>query len=523
MTETKGWRLPEGFLFGVCNSPYHSEGGYNTPDGPHNNWSAWEAAGIIERSGETNRFWDDWRPQIETAARAGLNLFRMGFDWARLQPASSPDEGPEPAWDEQAFDRYAEIVGAVYDAGMEPCITLHHFTHPAWLGPHVWIDDANVALFIGYTRRAVGEVNARLVRAGYPPIWMYVTFNEPFNALAGPYLFGDAPPGNVRRDEAAFETATVNMLTAHVHCYDLIHDLYAANGWREPHVAFNIVSYSVYEIDQWYLDVVRARSLGVRREQLPAFLKARRHAFNAAMNPLARQRLDPFQRWYWATVRSRYQTMYHRFDLGALLDAIYASPRARKLDYIGIDCYDPFALAAVSFADVYQRPPAPAGIGGERFDWTRLAFDPASMREHLRHHGVGLGDLPLYVLEITIGHNQPRGGRAEPRPDGMTRDRLLQESLREVVALLRAGTPLQGYLYWTLCDNYEWGTYRSRLGLVEYDYERHQIKETDAFGVPTLALFHDLITALRAGDPEAIEQTLGAADAPAHSASGGQR
>ena len=31
------------------------------------------------------------------------------------------------------------------------------------------------------------------------------------------------------------------------------------------------------------------------------------------------------------------------------------------------------------------------------------------------------------------------------------------------------GVPVIGYLYWTLTDNYEWGTYHSRFGLYRVD------------------------------------------------------
>jgi beta-glucosidase/6-phospho-beta-glucosidase/beta-galactosidase len=505
--------LPEGFLFGVCNSPYHSEGGYNTLTGPHNNWSIWEQNGWIERSGDTNRFWTDWQPHIDAAQSAGLNVFRMGIEWARLQPASAPDEAPAPAWDPTAVDRYAEILAAVYRAGMEPCITLHHFTHPGWLGPLMWTDAAKVARFLDFVRYAVGEVNARLATAGFPAIRHYVVFNEPYNALAGPYLFGDAPPGTIKDDRAGFGQATVAMLRAYVEAYDLIYDLHEAHGWRAPHVGFNIVSYSLYELDKWYLDVVRAPALGVPRAQVPDHLAAQRAAFEAALHPLARARLTPTKLAYWQAIAEHNRALYAGFDLEPLLDALYRSPRARKLDYIAIDCYDPFVFATLGAAAAAAPEPA-RPIGADRFDWTKLSFDPDVTREHLRLHGRDLTDIPLYVLETTIGHNHKRGGPPEPRPDGLTVAVFLRRMLSECVRLIRDGIPLHGFLYWTLCDNYEWGTFTSRLGLVEYDYKQHLIKDTDAFGAPNLRQFADLIGVLRAGDQALIEATFAPSRAP---------
>jgi 6-phospho-beta-galactosidase len=498
------FKLPEGFIFGVCNSPYHSEGGYNTENGPHNNWSLWEQEGYIEISGSTNRFWDDYMPHINKATETGLNTFRMGFEWGRVQPSSNPHAAPDPDWDDSAFDRYAEIVGAVYDAGMEPCITLHHFTHPAWIGPYLWDNEANVDKFMGYIEKTITEVNSRLVSAGHPAIRFYVTFNEPFNALHGPYISGGAPPGRSDEDVAAFGRATVNMLWAHAKTYDFIHDLYQTNGWRQPHVGYCIVSYSLYELDKMYLDVMRAPSLGVEQTELDSWLVARRAAFDRDFEPLARRRLTDTQLEYWNKLKNEYWQMYAGFDYSKLFDTLYRSSRSNKLDYIAIDCYDPFAI--VTLADIFDKSEKEGDdtIGGDRFDWTKLAFYPDIVREHLRLHGKELTDIPLYILETTIGNNQPKFGEPESRPDGLTRAIFLKEILRESIQLIQDGIPLQGFLYWTLCDNYEWGTYTSRLGLVEYDYQNDVIKDTDAFSAPNLKIFKKLIAAMQSNDPAKI-------------------
>lgn len=503
-----GFTLPEDFVFGVCNSPYHAEGGYNTKDGPHNNWSVWENTGAIEKSGEANRFWDDYVPHINKARETGLNTFRMGFEWGRVQPSSSPYEAADPTWDDAAFDRYADIVSAAYAVGMEPCITLHHFTHPAWIGPYLWDDDAKVEKFLAYIEKVIIEVNTRLVSAGHRAISFYVTFNEPFNALHGPYISGGAPPGRSEEDVEAFGKATVNMLWAHVKTYDFIYDLYQTMGWRQPHVGFCIVSYSIYELDKMYFDIIRAPSLGIKQAAVNSFLQANKATFNQDFEPLARERLNDSQFEYWNKLKVVYGQMYSQFDYSKLLNTMYESRRPSKLDYIAIDCYDPFAI--VTLADMFNKSEKTGDdtIGGDRFDWTKLAFYPDIVREHLRIHGKDLADIPLYILETTIGHNQPKFGQPEPRPDGLTRAIFLKEILRESIQLIQDGIPLKGFLYWTLCDNYEWGTYTSRLGLVEYDYENHLIKDADAFGEPTLQIFANLIASLQSNDSDKIKQAF---------------
>jgi beta-glucosidase len=93
---------PENFFFGVANAPYLCEGGYNTPEGIKNSYGVLEASGTIERSGEAVRFWVHYEEQIKLAAALGLNAFRMGIDWARIQPTIKLEPHAPPAWDETA-------------------------------------------------------------------------------------------------------------------------------------------------------------------------------------------------------------------------------------------------------------------------------------------------------------------------------------------------------------------------------------------------------------------------------------
>jgi beta-glucosidase/6-phospho-beta-glucosidase/beta-galactosidase len=39
--DVQGFQLPDNFLFGVCNSPYHVEGDYNREGFPFNQWGNW--------------------------------------------------------------------------------------------------------------------------------------------------------------------------------------------------------------------------------------------------------------------------------------------------------------------------------------------------------------------------------------------------------------------------------------------------------------------------------------------------
>ncbi|HEY0339531.1 MAG TPA: family 1 glycosylhydrolase, partial [Steroidobacteraceae bacterium] len=68
------------------------------------------------------------------------------------------------------------------------------------------------------------------------------------------------------------------------------------------------------------------------------------------------------------------------------------------------------------------------------------------------------------------------------RRDNLTRSRYLREHVRVVSRLVEQGQPLVGYLHWSLCDNYEWGSFAPRFGLYSLDYTvyptRHAVDAT---------------------------------------------
>jgi beta-glucosidase len=55
------------------------------------------------------------------------------------------------------------------------------------------------------------------------------------------------------------------------------------------------------------------------------------------------------------------------------------------------------------------------------------------------------------------------------RADGVTRQRLLRDTLYWVQRARADHVPVIGYLYWGLTDSYEWGSYRPRFGLYRVD------------------------------------------------------
>ncbi|MEV4310619.1 family 1 glycosylhydrolase [Actinocrispum sp. NPDC049592] len=139
-----------------------------------------------------------------------------------------------------------------------------------------------------------------------------------------------------------------------------------------------------------------------------------------------------------------------------------------SLDFVGIDYY----------YDV--RPGNLTALHGASGELWRIDPEPQGIYRALRHYARRFPKLPLYIVE----NGMPSDDGA-PRADGYTRSDHLRDHVYWMLRARSEGVRLIGYNYWSLTDNYEWGSYRPRFGLYTVDVETDPAlarKPTDAVG-----------------------------------------
>jgi hypothetical protein len=220
-------------------------------------------------------------------------------------------------------------------------------------------------------------------------------------------------------------------------------------------------------------------------------------AWYKRINPLARKKLSLKQQLSYKAMVANVQKFVKASVLPKTIDAIYASPRGTKMDYISLSMYDPFNGVKAS------------AVGGKALPWWEYTVDPEIYRTFIQAYHDFNDGLPLYMGENTLAYKQPIGEKAVPRADGWTRERYLKTHLKVVKECIEQGVPIKGYLYWSLVDDYEWDAgYAPRLGLYNYDYLKHEILDTDGLGEPAGEIYAHLISALRSGDEETIARAF---------------
>jgi len=204
--------FPPDFLWGTATAAYQVEGGNTNSD-----WWAWEQAGHIRggvdgpnRSTVCCDWWANAERDLDLAAELGTHAHRLSLEWSRIEPQPS-------VFDEDALARYREIIQHCRAVGLEPMVTLHHFSNPLWL---VEKGDFNNDIVIDYFRRYAAKVVD--VLGDLVPKW--VTINEPMTYAVLRYLTGDFP--HTRKGFGAFNEGLVNLLRCHAAAYHAIKERY---------------------------------------------------------------------------------------------------------------------------------------------------------------------------------------------------------------------------------------------------------------------------------------------------------
>lgn len=342
------------FRWGVATSGFQYEG-----SNPDSNWKRYvdsaSARGEVDPVNNAVDFWNRYEEDISNAAAMGLNTFRIGIEWARIEPRQGQ-------WDEAALQHYDRIIQAIRDHGMTPMLTMEHYVYPGWLADQGgFLSDGAAQAFGRYaeliTQRWAGNGT------------MWITFNEPIV-----FLTEDLEAGMLQIQDAPkfFD----HMVEAHKLAYAAAH---------------------------------RAD---------PKALVAANESFFPTIDNLTDQ---------------------------AFFDRV-----KDQLDFVGIDYYGTVALNDFSTLNQF--------LG----DASTAKLQPVGLYESIKRYA-NRYHKPIYIVEIGMPSNNGQ------RADGVESPDFIRDTVYWVQRAVADGYDVIGYNYWSLDDNYEWGSYTPRYGLYQVE------------------------------------------------------
>ncbi len=359
-----------------------------------------------ERCGTASHHRDRWREDLDLLPTIGANAYRFSLEWSRIEPR--PGE-----YDEAAIALERSRVERLRALGIEPVVTLHHYTHPRWFWERGgWEDPRSISAFREFARFA-GQALSPLVRT-------WVTLNEPVVFLLGGYVAGLIPPGLTSFASAA--KAFEHLLIGHVDAAAAIRESSADARFG---IAHNMLDFAPDRAERF----------------------ADRRLAGAA------------------------EALYNR----ALLDGIstgdvsWVFPGQGRAAFRVAGLSDANEFVGVNYySRVHMRFRSLLGLSGDFFyrdrdgrglTQTGWEIHPRGLDRVVRLAAAATG-LPVVVTENGIATGD----------DGLRRTFLHEHAV--VLRHLRdSGIPLTGYFHWSLLDNFEWlEGFRPRFGLFEVDY-----------------------------------------------------
>ena len=399
-------RFPEGFLLGCATAAHQVEGG------TVNDWSRWEQQPGRIKDGSSARVaidhWSRYRSDLAELAASGQNAHRFSVEWSRVEPA-------EGRFDRDALAHYADVVRRCRALGMEPLVTLHHFTLPLWLADQGGVRAPVAPLRFARFAAACAEAFGDEVR------W-WITINEPVVLATIGYLRGEWPPG--RRS--------------------LLQTFAALRGLARMHAAGTLALRRVAALHGRAVQVSVAHHV---RGLLPADPSSALDRAVAALPDYM------FNRWWLRVCRS-----------GVLSPPIGWGERvpglAGSLDYVGLNwyCDDVLAFDLMRPQELFARQEPMPGRPLTNFGW---AIEPDGLRRalHLVHRESG--GLPVVVTENGVSDTHD-----ELRPH------YIVEHLAAAQKAIAEGVDVRGYMHWTAWDNFEWAEgFSQRFGLYSIEPE----------------------------------------------------
>lgn len=167
--------FPKGFLFGAATASYQVEGGIENCD-----WAQAAREGKVPICGTACDHYNRYPEDFALARSLGHNAHRFSIEWARIEPV-------EGVFDQAALRHYRDVLMALRENGLEPIVTLWHWTLPLWLSTSGGIERKDFPDIFARYCLWVTEHLADLAH-------YFTTLNEPYSTIINGWVRGTFPP-----------------------------------------------------------------------------------------------------------------------------------------------------------------------------------------------------------------------------------------------------------------------------------------------------------------------------------------
>jgi beta-glucosidase len=465
--DTRFVQFPADFSWGTAVAQWQVQGDQSSTGGDPiaSNWSEWMSMGkgrMEQQNPVGNGFLTQYEEDFDRAKELGLDTFRLGVDWARIEPTPG-------VFDEGEMNHVVNMLEALQARGLRPVLTLWHWTVPLWVqNPNPDHPDGYVDMIASEDRAIVDRFEA-FVREVIPRVKEYVdiytVLNEPFSMVSAGYVGAVFPPGKFLDIDGGTQFL-VNLAFMHARAFDVIKeldDIDADGDGQESFIGLTQTANLFYPIDP--------------ENEAQIFASERTsYVFNdVVMNALTRGELDvdldgAYTSSDTVPPEGEYEELKNRLEF---IGVQYYGPVVMKDDPLFIDYHPLYGYPLLEVEDYDETLPH-NGMGRQ--------ISATGFRDTIELYAQW--DLPIILTENGTTTN----GVPVEDDEGLIIDlpnvpdqaaMYLVEHLWEVAQAIKRGVDIRGYYHWTLADNYEWveGRYQ-RFGAYTVDWDDAELPRT---------------------------------------------
>jgi beta-glucosidase len=410
--------FPPGFVWGVATSSFQIEGAaVEDGKGP----SIWDrfcrVPGAIADASDGDiacNHYQRWAEDIELVAKLGVDAYRFSVSWPRVRPGGSG------AWNEKGLAFYERLIDRLLERGIKPYLTLNHWDLPAELQTSGgWAHRDTVHRFVEYAVGMARRVGDRVATI--------TTHNEPWVMSILGHETGVFAPGI--KDRAMAMQVSHHLLLSHGLA---LQALRAEGGAAKLGIVLNVSP--IQPATDSVADLEKARLEDGR---------------------LVRWYMDPlFKGSYPQDVLDFLGADAPRIEAGDM-QAI-TSP----MDFLGINYYSRSVVSAADEWKVHD-----SGYGVTDMGWEIYPRGLTDVLLRLQR------DYPVPPLYVTENGGAFKDQLVDGQVNDAERTDYIARHIDAVGDAIRQGVRMEGYMVWSLLDNFEWASgYEKRFGIVHVDY-----------------------------------------------------
>jgi len=417
------WR--KNFLFGAATAAYQIEGATEADGRLPSIWDTFSAQPGKVLNGDSGaracEHYTRWESDLDLVNGLGLDGYRLSIAWPRVM-----DEHGRP--NHKGLDYYRRLLARLNERGLKTFVTLYHWDLPQHLQDRGgWLNRDIVYRFADYADLMSSEL------AGQVTAW--ATLNEPWCSAYLGHGNGHHAPGlhNVRYAAQAMH----HLLLAHGTALPV---LQANDPGSMKGIVANVGAVSAATDSPEDRDAAELSLTFQNQWVLDPLFKGSYPA-------------DLFRLWPGA------QPLVLEGDMETI---------ARPIDFLGINYYFRSTVRADGHGGFADAPLQ--GVERTQMGWEVY---PDGLRDLLiDFHGRYPTLPPIYITENGMASD-------DVVVDGAVHDtqriRYLERHIDAVGEAVAAGVKVDGYLVWSLMDNFEWAFgYERRFGVTHVDYATQQ-------------------------------------------------